>query len=98
MLLLLSMGTLACLGGAWITCTILIFRLRARFPDVYAKVGSPNAFTRKVDFLWALKPFEAEIGPDLQKLQRTTLIYVGLLTGLALLFIVVAVGSVILPG
>ena len=96
LLLLLSLGTLTCLGAAWITCTTLIYRLRDRFPEVHAKVGSPNVLSRKVDFLWALKSYESEIGPELRKLKRMTLIYVGLLISLALVSVTVAIGGILL--
>ena len=56
----------------------LIFRLRNLYPDVYVSVGRPSAFSRNVNFLWRLKPYENRLNPaDVRLLHlNLTLVYI----------------------
>jgi len=95
-LLVLWIGTLVSLVGTWITCTKLIFRLREGFPDVYAKIGSPKAWSRSAEFLWTLKPYEVALGPELRQLRRRSLIFVRFFLGCGLAFVSIIIGSAFL--
>ena len=56
-----------------ITSTRLVTRLRERYPDVYVGVGRPSAFSRNVNFLWRLKPYEGQLAAIDIKLLRMSL-------------------------
>jgi hypothetical protein len=60
-------------------------RLRERYPDIYVGVGRPSAFTRNVNFLWRLKPYEGQLGPTDIKLLRLSLaiVYIGAIAAAA---------------
>lgn len=66
----------------------LIFRLRDRYPDVYVSVGRPSAFSRNVNFLWRLKPYENQLTPADVKLLRLNLTLVYICAVAALAFVV----------
>lgn len=90
-LVLLWIGAIVSLVGTWVACTMLIFRLREGCPDVYAKIGSPSALSRKVEFLWQLKAHESELSPDTLRLRRISAHFFLAFAGFGLVF----VGSVI---
>jgi hypothetical protein len=56
-----------------ITASRLVFRLRELYPAIYEQVGSPRAFSRKTEFLWRLRSFNAELAPKDKALTRTSL-------------------------
>jgi hypothetical protein len=93
MLVVLWIGAIASLIGAQVTRTMLVFKLREGRPDVYTKVGSPRAFSRKVEFLWSLKAYEDELGPHLRKLRKVSLAFGCLFVALVLIFV-----SIIIKG
>ena len=90
-LVFLWIGAIVSLIGTWVTCSMLIFRLREGFPNVYAKIGSPSALSRKAEFLWQLKAHESELNPDTVRLKKMSVRFVLAFTG----FVLVFVGSVI---
>lgn len=89
----LWIGAIASLIGAHVTGAMLVFKLREGHPDVYTKVGSPRAFSRKGEFLWSLKAYEDELGPDLCKLRKISLALGCSFVALVLIFV-----SIIIKG
>lgn len=92
-LVALWIGGFVSLVGTWIACTMLIFKLREGRPDVYAKVGSPSALSRGAEFLWSLRAYEADLGPELRKLRKVSLIFLLSFVAFGLIFVSIIIGS-----
>lgn len=92
-LVALWIGVIASLVGTWIACTMLIFKLREGRPDIYAKIGSPSALSRGAEFLWSLRAYEADLGPELRKLRRVSLIFLLSFVAFGLIFVSIIIGS-----
>jgi hypothetical protein len=81
----------------FITSTKLIYRLREQYPDVYASVGRPRAFSRSVNFLWRLKPYESQLSPADVKLLRVNLALVYICSAAAVAFVIYVVSQSSIP-
>lgn len=92
-LVLLWVGVIVSLIGAWVSCTMLIFRLRENYPDIYTKIGSPSALSRKVEFLWQLKAHEAVLSSDTLRLKKTSILFVIAFSGFGLVFVGIVIAS-----
>ncbi|MDR3447956.1 MULTISPECIES: hypothetical protein [unclassified Dyella] len=97
-LALLWIGAIVSLIGSWITCTMLIFRLREGYPDVYAKVGSPSALSRKAEFLWQLKAHESGLNSDTLRLKKVSVRFVLAFAGFVLVFVGSVIASALIGG
>ena len=91
LIIVLWLGFLVCIVGSYITSSMLIFRLREGRPVIYAKIGSPHAFSRSAEFLWRLKPYEDQLTARDIKLRRLSLIFYWLLFSLSLVGLALAV-------
>lgn len=77
----------------FIFSTKLIYRLRYKYPDIYISVGRPSEFSRNINFLWRLKPYEDQLSPDDVKLLRLNLILVYICTAVVFLFVVYVISQ-----
>ena len=92
-LVLLWIGAIVSLIGSWVSCSMLVFRLREGYPDVYAKIGSPSALSRKAEFLWQLKDHESELNPDTLRLRTISVRFVRAFVSLVLAFVGIVIAS-----
>lgn len=78
---------MAALIALFIVRAKLISRLRNDYSTLYASIGSPIAFSRSLDFLWRLQPYQDQLSAkDLNLLRlNLTLFYTGAVV--ALLFV-----------
>lgn len=76
-----------------ITSSMLVFRLRDRYPDIYEELSRPSALTRNVNCIWYRKTYIGKLAPDDAKLVRINvgLFYFGIA---AVVFIAIFVGFI----
>jgi hypothetical protein len=64
---------MAALTALFITRAKLIFRLRENYPNLYSNIGRPAGFSRSIEFLWQLRPYQSELSARDLKLLRLNL-------------------------
>lgn len=87
LILVLWMCLIAALVALFIMRSKLIFRLRENYSALYVSVGRPIGFSRSLNFLWRLRPYQDQLSANDLKLLHLNLIlfYAGAVV--ALLFV-----------